>query len=519
MLDTNNDAFAKWQRLVAELLPIITIESGNLDKVVDQSEEALINASAPLYARGGELVKPITEDAPGFRGRSTKVIRLKTVNADCLRDHLSRSAKYERHDGRSKKMVPANPPHEVAATLLSRDGDWKFPRLSGIITTPTLRPDGSILSEPGYDKSTGLLLATTVDMPPIPEQPSWNEALVALQMIDGLLAEFPFVDDASRSVALSAIMTPVARGAMSCVPLHAVTAPEAGTGKSFLIDVASVVATGEVAPVMAAGRTEEETEKRLAAELMTGQPIIVIDNLNGDLAGDFICQAVERPVIKPRILGKSETRRIDNRVTIFGNGNNFRLAGDLVRRVVLCSLDANMERPELRQFNGDPVAMVLADRGRYVAAVLTIVRAYLAAGCPNPCKQLASFGDWSRLVRSSLVWLGRDDPVKTMDVARADDPVKSTLAEVVTAWRKVIGISKPMTAGEVKEKALSSDDRDGLLLKALISVASPPARNEIDTLRLSKWLGRHRDRIVGKLKLKSEKDSDSKQLLWWLEPA
>ena len=181
-------------------------------------------------------------------------------------------------------MVPANPPHEVAATLLSRDGDWKFPRLSGIITTPTLRPDGSILSEPGYDKSTGLLLATTVDMPPIPEQPSWNEALVALQMIDGLLAEFPFVDDASRSVALSAIMTPVARGAMTCVPLHAVTAPEAGTGKSFLIDVASVVATGEVAPVMAAGRTEEETEKRLAAELMTGQPIIVIDNLNGDLA-------------------------------------------------------------------------------------------------------------------------------------------------------------------------------------------------------------------------------------------
>jgi hypothetical protein len=205
-------------------------------------------------------------------------------------------------------------------------------------------------------------------------------------------------------------------------------------------------------------------------------------------------------------------------VTIFGNGNNFRLAGDLVRRVVLCSLDANLERPELRQFNGDPVARVLADRGRYVAAVLIIVRAYHAAGCPNPCKQLASFGDWSQLIRSSLVWLGRDDPVKTMDVARADDPVKSTLAEVVTAWRKVIGISQPITAGEIKEKALSSADRDGLLLKALSSVASPPARNEIDTLRLSKWLGRHKDRIVGKLKIKSEKDSHSNQLVWWLEP-
>ena len=39
-----------------------------------------------------------------------------------------------------------------------------------------------------------------------------------------------------------------------------------------------------------------------------------------------------------------------------------RLAGDLVRRVVLCALDANMERPELRQFRSDPVASVLALR-------------------------------------------------------------------------------------------------------------------------------------------------------------
>ena len=68
---------------------------------------------------------------------------------------------------------------------------------------------------------------------------------------------------------------------------------------------------------------------------MTGQPIISIDNLNGDLGGDFICQAIERPVIKPRILGRSETRRIENTVTMFGNGNNFRLVGDIVRRVIL----------------------------------------------------------------------------------------------------------------------------------------------------------------------------------------
>ena len=50
---------------------------------------------------------------------------------------------------------------------------------------------------------------------------------------------------------------------MQVVPLHAFDAPEAGSGKSYLVDLASTIATGEIAPVIAAGRNEEETEKRL----------------------------------------------------------------------------------------------------------------------------------------------------------------------------------------------------------------------------------------------------------------
>ena len=39
---------------------------------------------------------------------------------------------------------------EAAMILLKRFGDWKFPAIAGIISTPTLRPDGTILSAPGY---------------------------------------------------------------------------------------------------------------------------------------------------------------------------------------------------------------------------------------------------------------------------------------------------------------------------------------------------------------------------------
>lgn len=494
----------------------IQLRTDALHEIASEAEAALIAAGAPVYARGGEIVRPIIEEVAAFNGRRTKIARLRSFTVDMLRDHLSRAARWEKYDGRCRKVVPTNPSIELAKTILARDGDWQFRHLTGIITTPTLRSNGSILAQPGYDQNTGLLLVDPPSMPPIPAKPSRDDALTALTLVDDLLAEFPFVSDADRSVALSALMTPVIRGAMQVAPMHAVTSPEAGTGKSYIVDLASALAIGEIAPVIAAGRNEEETEKRLSAELMTAQPIVSIDNLNGDLGGDFMCQAIERPMVKPRVLGRSENRRIDNTVTLYGNGNNMRLIGDISRRALLCSLDANLERPELRRFRGNPVATVLADRGRYIAAILTIVRAYLAADCPHSCSPLASFNDWSQVVRSPLIWLGHTDPVQTMEAVRADNPSITNLRAFVAAWREVIGSNIAMTAGELRDKALSSIDCDMLLNRAMLTIASPHGRNEIDVLRLAKWLSRNRGRIVDGLKIVSEYDKHTKQQKWQL---
>jgi putative DNA primase/helicase len=304
--------------------PAIVLRAGALHLLAAEAEAALVAAGVRFYSRGGEIVRPIVDDVPAFHGRRTKVARLKLVSIDTMRDYLSRAARFEKYHGRSKKMVAADPPQDIARTILARDGDWQhFLPLAGIITTPTLRSDGSILSEAGYDSATRLLLLVPPPLPPIPSRPSKDDALAAIKLLDDLLSEFPFVNAASRSVALSALMTPIVRGAMPVAPMHAFDAPEAGSGKSYLIDLASAIASGEIAPVIAAGRDEAETEKRLVAELITGQPIISIDNLNGELGGDFICQAIERGTVKPRILGRSETKRVENAVCMYGNGTTF----------------------------------------------------------------------------------------------------------------------------------------------------------------------------------------------------
>ena len=50
--------------------------------------------------------------------------------------------------------------------------------------------------------------------------------------------------------------------AINAAPKRVACAPTSGTGKSYLFDIAAAISLGQPCPVLAAGRTEEETEKR-----------------------------------------------------------------------------------------------------------------------------------------------------------------------------------------------------------------------------------------------------------------
>src|SRR5258708_4726463 len=155
------------------------------------------------------------------------------------------------------------------------------------------------------------MLSDPPGMSAVPDKPTRADAESALALLKDLLTGFPFSDVESQAVALSGLITPVIRGAMTVAPLHVVTAPVAGSGKSYLVDLCSAIATGQRCPVIAAGRTEEETEKRLVGAALAAYPIVSIDNLNGELGGDLLCQLVERPVIAIRQLGGSPLRRVE----------------------------------------------------------------------------------------------------------------------------------------------------------------------------------------------------------------
>lgn len=495
----------------------IQIRPDALHIIATDAERALIASGAPLYVRGG-IVKPVLDEMPAAHGRKTKVARLCEVDADCLVDHMSRSASWMKYNARNKDWLPADPPRNVALTVLSRDGEWQFRRLAGVITTPTLRPDGSVLSDAGYDGATQLLLLDPPALPAIPDRPTRDDALRALVVLDTLLAEFPFADPASRSAALSILLTSVARGALGAVPMHVTTAPVAGSGKSYIFDVASGLSIGDYAPIITAGRNEEETEKRLVSALLNGQAIISIDNVNGDLGGDLLCQMVERPIVSVRPLGSSKLVKVENRACVFATGNNIHLVGDMTRRVIICALDPQTERPELRKFKNDPFGMVMADRGKYIAAALTICRAYAVAGYPNQCRPLASFEEWSKVVRSALVWAGCADPVDTMEQARADDPETTALRSLLRAWRNEF-IGDFRTTGQAIERSKASFNGEYTApdLHHAMQAVAESRQGMLSAIRLGKFLAAKKGRIIDGLRFVDAEDSHSKQKVWRVE--
>ena len=107
------------------------------------------------------------------------------------------------------------------------------------------------------------------------------------------------------------------------------------------------------------------------------------------------------------ILGQSRVVKILMLHTVSAaNGNNLRIKGDMRRRAILCYIDPKRADPENWDFNFDPVERAMSNRGKYVAAVLTILLAYIKAGYPIKVPQWGSFEDWGKLIlwRIDLAW-------------------------------------------------------------------------------------------------------------------
>ena len=492
------------------VLPTMRLVEGQLPRTTEQVERAMVSAGMEIYARAGALVYPVKETRVAAKGRKTITARLSVFSPDAFIEPVAEAAIYQRWSVRRNAWIDIDPPVQLVRMVLSRERRWAFPHVSGIITTPTLRPDGSLLAAPGYDPASELYLLPSLQLPPIAAHPTRQDALAGLEKLKYLFREFSFQDKHGSglekrlncSVAISALLTALLRGSLPTAPVYLVCASTPGTGKSYLVDVIAVVTTGQFCPVITTSRNAEETEKRIGSILLSGIPIVSLDNCIHDLGGELLCQLTERPVIRIRILGRSEMPPCECHTAVFATGNNIVFKGDMVRRGLVCNLEALDERPELREFEADALDIAAADRGPYVAAALTIVRAYIAAGSPKVCPSLGSYSAWSNMVRSPLVWLGEPDPVLSMEGLRNEDVELANIREFFSLWLEYgLDLDTPYLTATIIEEATAAAPANywgprefkPFLLGVAAAKGDP---DKISAWRLGLWLRRISGRIV-----------------------
>lgn len=500
----------------------ILLEDGRLIENLEAAEAALRAGEVEVFQRGGELVRVVrldaSEDSDGVR-RDRGATIIVPANEHALAQKLARRAKFVRVNSKGEAR-PADVPIDFTRHL-ARKGEWTLPTLAGVVNCPTMRRDGSILQTPGFDPGSGLLFDPQgVEFPPIPEAPTREDAEAALATIATPFQHFPYERDepgrdpllsASCSVALSAMLCAVARPAMRTVPIHCFDAPAAGSGKSIQAETVAIVATGNLPAMVSVGATEEETEKRLATAMRAGDPVIVIDNVEKELGGDFLCSCLTQERVSARILGKSERVVLPTSNTLFlATGNNLSLAGDLARRAVKGRIDSGEERPDKRAFPFDPRQVARDRRPELVAAALTVLRAFHVAGRPGGVPPMGSFEDYS-LVRGALVWLGRADPARTREAIFAADPRRDELRELLALWSDAFA-SSPQALSEVEVRL----GPDHPLRVALTDLGGRGGFNARAVgRRLAKWV----DRPAGGLVLRRREDSHRKVVRWVVEPA
>ena len=486
---------------LAQSRPVIQLAAGQLPRLLRDAENALIR-TGEVFHKAGLLVRVARMGRREDHGVSyaDNALTVLPVTAGWMTVALGRAASWRRctgKDGDAWQWVPADPPARIARMLLEMAGEWRLPYLSNLIECPTLRRDGSVLEREGYDPETGLYFdAGGVEFAPIPAHPTRAQAEAALAELADVVRDFPFENDHDRSVFLSGALTVPVRHMLRDSPLHCFSASRPRAGKSFQADLCALIATGREAPAMNAADDASEEEKRIVSILLSGVPLALIDNIDEPLKSARLCSAITQATYSGRLLGVNRMVNLPTRLVWFASGNNLRLHDDLNPRALLGYLVPDTDRPEERQFDRDLKTWVVEQRPRLASAVIIILRAYLCAGSPG--QGLRGFGaapDWSALVRSALVWLGRADPVLTQERLRANDPVSTNLARLLQAWREAFG-EQTMTTAEIVKAAHNKPD----LVDVLLEVASKDGE-KINTRSLGKYLGAHINRIEGGLKL------------------
>ncbi len=288
------------------------------------------------------------------------------------------------------------------------------------VRMPVRRASGEITLLPeGYDAESLTFTATCgIELPDLPLEE-------ARQVIENVLKEFGFADPGrSKAVVISAMLTVFGIGLLpplALPPAFIFLANREGAGKTLLAKVCTIPVLG-YAPTAAWPRNDEEMDKRLLVSVMTGLPVLVLDNVRNHIASAPLELFLSNSHFKGRILGESKEFTGRKSTVVFLTGNGATVSPDMRRRSLFAELFLGVERAEDRVFQRRLEApLLLKHRARILGALWSLIRAWDQAGRPKPSRSNSSFSDWSDSFGGIVEFAGFGCPLETPQIEGAAD--------------------------------------------------------------------------------------------------
>jgi Primase C terminal 2 (PriCT-2) len=475
--------------------PTIQLSQPRYSGIISQLEDILI---PEVFVQGPHLVRRSEAHDDGEIRRPDDALMLVMVTKEWLKKRLGEIADWQRFSKTDQIWVPTGPSDEHISGVINLRSWAKLRPLAAIARAPFLRSDGSICDEPGYDSRSRVLYIPGAEFPAIPAAADHRAAFEALERIRGVFDQFPWKERASESAFLSHILSEASRLAIDRCPMFFYDAPDAGTGKSLLQEMAARIVHGTDVAVRTWVGDGDEIRKCLYAALLAGDRSMWFDDIPDGIKirSHELCAFLTSSTWTDRKLGESSSLGIPNKMVLVGSGNNITPAGALARRSLVIRMDGNSENLKERIFKiQDLRGYVMEHRPQLLVDALTIIQAYRNADdAPKMPVPLQSFEAWSRFCREPLIWLGLPDPVITQN--ETDDgrqSVGSIFEQLYATFE-----DRPFTSLDIARVALGITDANGELAANMQQNGCPEPNSP---LKVGYWLRGYRDRISKGLKL------------------
>ncbi len=488
---------------------------------------AAVKDGRRLFVKGGEIVSVID----GKIAKHTEAT-LQTLITDVVDLYVVKMpTAAEREAGDEPKRIAVHPKPWLARGIMEHLIKPGFARLDGVVSAPILRPDGSVLAKEGYDEQTRLFYHSKEEYPELPAL-SVDSARAARERLEDLFAEMPWANDKiGKAVALSGILSLIARATLDRVPAHAASGNAIGTGKTKVPEIATMIALGQK-ETSSWSDVDAELRKLITSKVDTGARYILFDDIPGYQAftGGTINRLLTSTVWTDRLLGTNTMSSSDGQVhglTIFVTGVNLNIKSDVIRRTICAFMNSEHEAPWLRTGFKYPDldAHVAANRKQFLVDGLTILAAYFAAGKPKQeVVRLGSFEQWSDLVASAIVWSGGADPAKSQEDLRENDESSADLAQLIAGWQEL--------CKDKNKECLSAREAFDIMQRNMLdSLGSKNpqkyrgiwdlfAGSKLTGRTLGTKLGHFKNRVLGGLRLvalEADRDKSTKTDRWRVE--